>query len=43
VNLPALALSVAAALALFRFRQGVIPVLLACAAIGVGLRLAGLA
>jgi chromate transporter len=43
VNLAALALSVAAAVALFRFRQGVIPVLLACAAIGVGLRLAGLA
>jgi chromate transporter len=43
VNLPALALSVAAALALFRFRQGVIRVLLACAAIGASLRLAGLA
>jgi chromate transporter len=43
VNLPALALSLVAAAALFRFRQGVIRVLLACAAIGVALRLAGLA
>jgi chromate transporter len=43
VNVPALALSVGAAVALFRFRLGVIPVLLACAAIGVGLRVAGLA
>jgi len=43
LNLAALALSVAAALALFGFRQGVIGVLLACAAIGMGLRLAGLA
>jgi chromate transporter len=43
VNLPALALSLTAAAALFRFRQGVIRVLLACAAIGVALRLAGLA
>jgi len=43
VNLPALALSLAAAAALFRFKQGVIRVLLACAAVGVGLRLAGLA
>jgi chromate transporter len=43
VNLPALALSLSAAAALFRFRQGVIRVLLACAAIGVALRLAGLA
>jgi chromate transporter len=43
LNVPAAALCVAAALALFRFRQGVIPVLLACATVGVGLRLAGLA
>jgi chromate transporter len=43
VNLPALAVSLAAAAALFRFRQGVIRVLLACAGVGVALRLAGLA
>jgi chromate transporter len=43
VSLAALALSVAAAVALFRFRVGVIPVLLGSAALGVGARLAGLA
>jgi chromate transporter len=43
VNVAALTLSIAAALALFRFRQGVIRVLLASAALGVALRFAGLA
>ena len=43
VNWPALALSAAAALALFRFKVGVIPVLLGAAALGVAARLAGLA
>ncbi|MFH6784804.1 MULTISPECIES: chromate efflux transporter [Methylobacterium] len=38
----ALALALAAAVAVFRFRVGMIPVLGACAAAGVGLRLAGL-
>jgi chromate transporter len=38
----ALALAVAAVLAVFRFKAGVIPVLAACAAAGVGLHLAGL-
>ncbi|HEY0437088.1 MAG TPA: chromate transporter, partial [Phenylobacterium sp.] len=43
LNLAALALSLAAAVALFRFRVGVIPVLLGSAVLGVGARLAGLA
>jgi chromate transporter len=43
LNLAALALSAAAALALFRFKLGVIPVLLGSAALGVGVRLLGLA
>ena len=43
VNLAAVALSVAAALALFRFKLGVIPVLVGCAGLGIGLHLAGLA
>jgi len=43
VDVAAVALSLLAALALFRFRAGVIPVLLACAAAGVVLRLSGLA
>ena len=34
INLPALLLSIAALLAVFRFRLGVLPVLLSCAAIG---------
>ncbi|MGX7707262.1 chromate efflux transporter [Methylobacterium sp. Gmos1] len=38
----ALALALAAVVAVFRFRVGMIPVLGACAAAGVGLRLAGL-
>ncbi|AWN50756.1 chromate efflux transporter [Methylobacterium sp. 17Sr1-1] len=38
----ALALALAATVAVFRFRVGMIPVLGACAAAGVGLRLAGL-
>jgi len=38
----ALALAVTAVLAVFRFKAGVIPVLAACAAAGVGLHLAGL-
>ena len=42
LNLPALVLTLAAALALFRFKAGVIPVLLACAAAGVAIRMAGL-
>ncbi|MFL5298154.1 MAG: chromate efflux transporter [Phenylobacterium sp.] len=43
LNPAALVLSVAAALALFRFKLGVIPVLLACAAVGVALRIGGVA
>ncbi len=35
VNLPSLVLTLAAAVAIFRFKAGVIPVLLACAAAGV--------
>ncbi len=38
----ALALALAAIVAVFRFKAGMIPVLAACAAAGVGLRLAGL-
>ena len=37
-----LALALAAVVAVFRFRVGMLPVLGACAAAGVGLRLAGL-
>jgi chromate transporter len=43
VNLPAVGLSLLAAVALFRFKAGVIPVLLGCAVAGVVLRLSGLA
>jgi chromate transporter len=42
VNLPALLLTAAAVVAMFRFRIGVLPVLAACAAVGVGLGLVGL-
>jgi chromate transporter len=42
VNLVALGLTAAAAVAAFRFRTGVIPLLLGCAAAGVALRLSGL-
>ncbi|HEY9234403.1 MULTISPECIES: chromate efflux transporter [Phenylobacterium] len=41
LNLAALLLTLAAALAIFRFKAGVIPVLLTCAAIGVGLHWIG--
>ena len=41
VNLPSLLLAAAAAVAAFRFKVGVIPLLLGCAVIGVGLYLAG--
>ena len=43
LNPAALALSLAAALALFRFRAGVIPVLLGCAALGVAAHVAEIA
>jgi chromate transporter len=43
VNLPAVFLCLLAGLALFRFKVGVIPVLLGCAAAGMALRLSGLA
>ncbi|CAO3380019.1 chromate efflux transporter [Azospirillum argentinense] len=43
VNLPALALTVAAVLAVFRFKAGMLPTLGACALAGVALRMAGLA
>ena len=43
VNLAALALTVGAVVAVFRFKVGVLPVLGACAGIGVLLRLAGIA
>ena len=43
VNLVALGLTALAAVAAFRFKVGVIPLLLGCAAAGVALRLAGLA
>ncbi|MGQ0587924.1 MAG: chromate transporter, partial [Sphingosinicella sp.] len=36
VNWPALALTAAAALAIFRFRLGSLPVLLGCALAGIG-------
>jgi chromate transporter len=42
INLTSLVLTLAAAIAIFRFKAGVIPVLLACAAAGVGLHLSGL-
>jgi chromate transporter len=41
VNLPSLALALIAAVAAFRFKVGVIPLLLGCALAGVGLYLAG--
>jgi len=41
VNLPSLLLAAAAAVAAFRFKVGVIPLLLGCAAAGVALYLAG--
>jgi chromate transporter len=43
VNLGAVALSAVAALALFRFRIGVIPVLIGCASLGLVLHLIGFA
>ncbi|UKJ74915.1 chromate efflux transporter [Azospirillum brasilense] len=43
VNLPALALTVAAVLAVFRFKVGMLPTLGACALAGVALRMAGAA
>jgi chromate transporter len=43
VNLPALLLTLAAAAAIFRFRVGMLPTLGGCAAIGIVLRLAGIA
>ncbi len=42
VDAYALALALAAMVAVFRFKAGMIPVLAACAAAGIGLRLAGL-
>lgn len=42
VNLASLLLTLVAAVAAFRFRVGVIPLLLACGSAGVGLHLAGL-
>jgi chromate transporter len=41
VNLWALALSIAAIIAIFRFKVGMIPTLVACSAVGVVLHLAG--
>ena len=43
LNLPALILTLAAMVALFRFKVGVVPVLAGCAAAGIALRLIGLA
>ena len=43
VNMPALALSIAAAIAIFWLKAGMIPTLLACSAIGLGLHLLGFA
>jgi chromate transporter len=43
LNLPALLLTLAAVVAVFRFKVGVLPVLGGCALIGVLLRLGGLA
>ncbi|MEW6016943.1 MAG: chromate efflux transporter [Pseudomonadota bacterium] len=42
INWASLLLTLAAALAIFRFKLGVIPVLLGCASIGVGLHIMGL-
>ena len=42
VNWASLILTLAAAMAVFRFKLGVIPVLLGCAAVGIGLHFAGL-
>jgi chromate transporter len=42
LDVAALALTLAAAIALFRFKVGIIPVLLACAGLGAGLHLAGM-
>jgi chromate transporter len=42
VNVWALALSVAAIIAIFRFKVGMITTLLACSAVGIALHLAGL-
>jgi chromate transporter len=41
VDAGALALSVAAIIAIFQFKLGMIPTLLACSAVGIGLHLAG--
>jgi chromate transporter len=41
IDWKALLLALAAGVALIRFKQGVIPVILACALVGLGLRLAG--
>ncbi len=41
VNVPALLLSVAAVVAMFRFKVGMIPTLAACSAAGIALYLAG--
>jgi chromate transporter len=43
VDLVALAITAAAAVALFRFKRGVIPVIAGCALLGMALRLGGLA
>jgi chromate transporter len=43
IDLVSLALALAAAIALFRFKAGVIPVIAGCALVGMALRLAGLA
>lgn len=43
VNLPSLVLTAGAMLAVFRFKVGMIPVLLACSAAGLLLHVAGLA
>jgi chromate transporter len=43
LNIAALVLTLAAMLALFRFKAGIVPVLAACAAAGVILRLLGFA
>lgn len=42
LNVAALVLTLAAAIAVFRFKAGVIPVLAACALLGIGLHLAGI-
>jgi chromate transporter len=43
VDVVALAIAAAAAVALFRFKAGVIPVIAACALVGMALRLSGIA